>query len=96
MKKIALPLRQIGRLSIIDAKNRNVVQVFSAGLGIKAAYELQDKIVAAVNAHDELVSALTTALPFVESARYDQGYKPGHCSKIENVIRAALAKAGAA
>lgn len=47
-------------------------------------------IVRAVNAHDALAEALTLALPYVESALEDQGYKPGVVDRMTKTIRAAL------
>lgn len=46
--------------------------------------------VRAVNSHDALVDALTLALPYVESALEDQGYKPGVVDRMTKTIRAAL------
>lgn len=50
-------------------------------------------IVKAVNAHEDLVNALTLALPFVETALEDKGYKPGVVDRMTKTIRDALALA---
>lgn len=50
-------------------------------------------IVRAVNAHEALKEALTLALPYVETALEDQGYKPGAVDRMVRQIRDALALA---
>ena len=50
-------------------------------------------IVRAVNSHEELLEALIAALPYVETALEDQGYKPGVVDRMTRQIRAAIAKA---
>lgn len=49
-----------------------------------------ERILRAVNSHDALVDALTLALPYVESALEDQGYKPGVVDRMVKSICAAL------
>lgn len=44
----------------------------------------------------ELEDALIAALPYVETAESDSGYKPGAVAKVARQIRAAIAKATAA
>jgi hypothetical protein len=43
----------------------------------------------------DLLEALITALPHIESAETDEHYKPGAVAKVTAQIRAALTKAGA-
>lgn len=57
---------------------------------INSAKTVRPVIVKAVNSHDALVNALTLALPYVESALEDQGYKPGVVDRMTKTIRAAL------
>jgi hypothetical protein len=46
------------------------------------------------NVHAELVNALLIALPFIEDAEIDPGYKPGVVKKHLGTIHAALKNAG--
>jgi hypothetical protein len=57
--------------------------------------EIAEAIVRDHNAHDELVEALLRALPYVESALDDQGYKSGAVENRVKQINAALVNAGA-
>jgi hypothetical protein len=54
-----------------------------------------DRMALALNSHDALVDALLTALPFVEDAFDDAGYKLSKVQAAVRKIKAALAKAGA-
>ena len=44
-------------------------------------------------ANEELLDALITALPFVETAEVDLAYKPGVVAKVTKQMRAAIANA---
>lgn len=46
-----------------------------------------------IAAAPELLDALILALPYVETAEADEGYKPGAVAKVSAAIRAAIAKA---
>jgi len=50
-------------------------------------------IVRAVNSHEALVDALIMALPYVETALEDRGYKPGVVDQMVKKIREAIALA---
>lgn len=63
------------------------------------AYEREKKHKAELAAlkadRDELLDALTIALPYVECAENDPAYKPGAVAKVVAQMRDAIAKAGA-
>jgi hypothetical protein len=59
--ELKLPLKYSSHRQILDADGNLACEVFSGGPGIKAADELQELIVTACNAHDQMAAALKAA-----------------------------------
>jgi len=78
-----------GNIAIIAKADRTV------GNGTSAVERDENMafIVKAVNSHDELLEALYMALPYVETAMQDIGYKPGIIERKVKQIKDAIAKA---
>lgn len=57
--------------------------------------KVSDEKKALKSQRDELLNALVTALPYVESAESDPAYKAGAVAKVVAQMKAAIAKAGA-
>ena len=69
---------------------RQIVNAEGMIVGAIRGDEMAADVVCAVNAHDGLVDALTLALPYVESALEDKGYKAGVVDRMVRKIRNAL------
>lgn len=59
-----LPLRHSSHRQIVSANGGLVCEVFSGSLGIEGADAMQELIVRACNAHDDLVNALQFMLAY--------------------------------
>jgi hypothetical protein len=75
---------------IDDANGEHIAEI---GYGIPASQHETDGRLLAVA--PDLLEALITALPYVEHAEFDEGYKPGAVKKVVDKIKAAIAKAEA-
>lgn len=59
----------------------------------QAIHETHDEVCHLRSISEEMLAALLLALPYVETAEADEGYKPGAVAKVSAAIRAAIAKA---
>lgn len=77
----------------LEGEDRIVTQFVDDEIRVRCGNRTVDvtrKIVLSFNAHDAVVDALTLALPYVETALEDQGYKPGFVARMTKTMRAAL------
>lgn len=77
------------QLAFIACHSRSTARTAEEGQQIAAT------IVRAVNAHAQLLDALTLALPYVECAADDPTYKPGAVARMAATMRAAIEAAEA-
>lgn len=94
MSKTATPWKyEAGTKTIRSVKENYWLATMDSWDGAVDNEANAELIITAVNSHDALVDALTLALPYVESALEDKGYKPGVVDRMTKTIRAALALA---
>lgn len=75
----------------------NQRQLDADGVEVAVSRQALDEVLialeTAIDVVPEMLAALITALPYVETAEGDAAYKPGAVARVTRLMRAAIAKA---